>query len=161
MSRYRMTEVFPTSQPSLLKPFDCSDQLALSLQAHVRRSPGVPSTPLAFFFVLLFLLIGYAWAQKTGEAAKIQYLISAVETQEGAKFLRNGRQYDAGAAAAHLRRKLRAAGDRVKTADDFIRLCASTSSISGEPYRILFCDGTAMDAEVFFRNKLKEYKAIP
>ena len=104
--------------------------------------------------VVFYLLIGCAHAQEPGEGARIQYLISSVETLEGAKFLRNGREYDARTAADHLRLKLRVAGDQVKTADDFIRLCASKSSISGESYRIRFSDGTTVDAEVFFRNRL-------
>jgi len=113
--------------------------------------------------VVLYLLIGCVYAQEPGEGARIQYLISSVETLEGAKFLRNGREYDAKAAADHLRFKLRVAGNQVKTADDFIRLCASKSSVSGEPYRIRFSDGTAVDAEVFFRNRLARLteKAAP
>jgi hypothetical protein len=43
----------------------------------------------------------------------------------------------------------------VKTAEDFIRLCGSKSSVSGKAYRIRFSDGTAMDTETFFRKRLK------
>jgi len=31
-------------------------------------------------------------------------------------------------------RKLREAGERIESAEDFIRLCASRSSVSGKPY---------------------------
>ena len=93
------------------------------------------------------------------ESAKIDALIHAVESLEGAKFLRNGSEYDARAAADHLRLKLRMAADRVKTVDDFIRLCGSQSSVSGEKYRIRFADGTTTDTEVFFRKKLKALTA--
>ncbi len=111
------------------------------------------------FMVLLSLAVGNAHAQDPKEAAKIQYLILSVEALDGAKFLRNGREYDAGTAADHLRLKLKTAGDRVKTANDFIKLCGSRSSLSGEAYRIRFADGTSMEAEVFFRNKLKSFAA--
>ena len=47
----------------------------------------------------------------------------------------------------------------MKTADDFIRLCGSRSSLSGEKYRIRFADGTTIDSEVFFRNRLKTLPA--
>ncbi len=109
--------------------------------------------------VLLSLMAGNAYGRDPREAAKIDALIDAVETLEGAKFIRNGQEYNARAAADHLRLKLRTAGDRVKTADDFIRLCGSQSSLSGEKYRIRFADGTTVNAEVFFRKKLKALTA--
>jgi hypothetical protein len=109
--------------------------------------------------VLLCLLAGSAPAQDSGEAARIRYLIESVETLQGATFIRNGGEYDAKKAADHLRLKLKAAGDRVKTAEDFIRLCGSKSSLSGEAYRIRFSDGTALDTETFFRNRLKAFDA--
>ena len=115
------------------------------------------------FIAFLFLMIGNGYGQESREAEKIQYLISSVEALKGAKFIRNGKAYDAGKAGDHLRLKLKAAGNRVKTAEDFIRICASKSSISGEPYRIRFSDGVTMEAEVFFRNRLKGFsdKTIP
>ncbi|MHB8910387.1 MAG: DUF5329 family protein [Syntrophales bacterium] len=107
-----------------------------------------------WLMVLISLTAGAAYAQAPRETAKIDALIHAVETLEGAKFIRNGQEYGARAAADHLRLKLRTAGDRVKTADDFIRLCASQSSLSGKKYRIRFADGTTEDAETFFRKRL-------
>jgi hypothetical protein len=114
-------------------------------------------TFLLCFLALLSLAVGNVYAQEPAEAAKIRHLIVSVETLKGSQFLRNGRAYDAKAAADHLRLKLKTAGDRVKTADDFIRLCGSRSSLSGEKYRIRFADGTTVDSEVFFRKKLKSF----
>ena len=114
----------------------------------------------AVLMVLLSLVAADAFAQDLSETAKIQYLIASVETLEGAKFIRNGHEYDARAASDHLRLKLKMAGDSVKTAEDFIKLCASQSFITGEPYLIRFADGTTVKSEVFFRNKLKTF-AVP
>jgi uncharacterized short protein YbdD (DUF466 family) len=114
-----------------------------------------------WLLVLLSLTGGYAYAQDSGESAKIRYLIGSVETLQGVTFLRNGGEYDPGKAADHLRLKLKTAGDRVKTAEDFIRLCGSKSFVSGEAYRMRFPDGTAMDAETFFRERLKALVADP
>jgi hypothetical protein len=108
-----------------------------------------------WLLALLLPLCGYAYAHDSSEAAKIRHLIGSVEALQGVTFIRNGGEYDAKKAADHLRLKLRMAGDRVKTAEDFIRLCASKSSISGEAYRMRFPDGTTMNAEVFFRKRLK------
>ena len=111
----------------------------------------------AVFMVLLSLVAVRAYAQDISEAAKIQYLIASVEALEGAKFIRNGREYDTRAASDHLRLKLKVAGGKVKTAEDFITLCASKSSVTGEPYLMRFADGTTVKSEVFFRNKLKTF----
>jgi hypothetical protein len=108
-----------------------------------------------WLLVFLSLMGGYAYPQDSGEAAKIRYLIGSIEALQGVTFLRNGGEYDAKKAADHLRLKLKTAGDRVKTAEDFIRLCGSKSSLSGEAYRMRFPDGTTMDAEAFFRVRLK------
>jgi hypothetical protein len=107
--------------------------------------------------ILLVLVVGEPFAQESNEADKIQYLISSIETLKGAEFIRNGKVYGAGKAADHLRFKLKWAGDRVKTAEDFIRLCATKSSLSGKPYLIRFSDGSTVEAEVFFHNRLKTF----
>ena len=100
-----------------------------------------------------------AVSQQEIEEHKIQYLISAVADLKDARFLRNGSEYDAQRAADHLRLKLRYAGDRVKTAEDFIVYCATASSMSGEKYRIKFNDGRLVDSAAFLRDKLAAYPA--
>ncbi|MBS0458209.1 MAG: DUF5329 domain-containing protein [Proteobacteria bacterium] len=96
-----------------------------------------------------------AAAAPLSEAQKIQALIHSVETLQGAKFIRNGVSYDAPAAADHLRMKLRHAGARIASADDFITYVASGSSMSGQPYRIQFADGRSVTAQEYFRGELK------
>ena len=91
------------------------------------------------------------------EEARIEYLIASVESLAGAQFIRNGEVYDAHAAVEHLRFKLRIAGARVRTAEDFIRCCASASSVSGQPYQIRFADGRVVPAAEFLRQKLAEF----
>lgn len=100
-----------------------------------------------------------AASQQEIEQQKIQYLISAIADLKDARFLRNGSEYDAQRAANHLRLKLRYAGDRVKTAEDFIAYCATGSSMSGEKYRIKFGDGQLVDSATFLRDKLAAYPA--
>lgn len=93
------------------------------------------------------------------EARKIEQLIAAVEQLGPAKFIRNGAAYDARKAAEHLRLKLREAGGRVESAEDFIVVCGSRSSVSGKPYEIVFDDGKRMTSEAFLRAKLKELQS--
>ncbi|EIM04207.1 MULTISPECIES: DUF5329 family protein [Rhodanobacter] len=92
------------------------------------------------------------------EQQKIDYLISTVATLHGASFIRNGSAYDAEQAAAHMRLKLRFAGSRVKTVDDFIVYCATGSSVSGTRYAIRFADGQSIDAATFLRGKLAVFR---
>ena len=110
-------------------------------------------------FVVLALFSGVVNAQDDIEKKKIEYLITSIENIEGAKFIRNGTEHDGKKAAEHLRSKLKSAGGKVQTADDFIRLCASKSLISGKPYLIRSSDGKTENSEIYFREKLKEYNS--
>ena len=110
-------------------------------------------------FVILALFSGVVIAQDNLEKKKIDFLISSIDHLKEAKFIRNGTEHDGKEAAEHLRMKLQNAGGRVQTADDFIRLCGSFSSISGKPYLIRFSNGSTIKAEQYFRQLLKEYNA--
>jgi hypothetical protein len=116
---------------------------------------------IRLFAVLFFLvcLATPAWGRDDIEQQKIAYLITSVETLEDATFVRNGESYDAEQAADHLRVKLRYAGNRVRTAADFIAICATESSISGIKYEIRFRDGRTVDSATFLHGKLTEYEA--
>lgn len=89
------------------------------------------------------------------EVRKIEALIAAVESRPDAVFIRNGSEHDAKAAADHLRLKWRSAGNRIQTARDFIRYCATQSSMSGRKYRIRFKDGHEVESAVFFEAELQ------
>lgn len=116
-------------------------------------------------WLLLVVLVAPASArqaldQSTVEQQKIDWLIDSVATLHDARFIRNGQAYDATRAADHLRLKLRFAGDRVKTAEDFIDYCATRSSMSGRRYSIRFADGRTVDAATFLRERLAAYPAV-
>jgi Family of unknown function (DUF5329) len=106
--------------------------------------------------VLSIAVLAHAADSMSVEGRKIDYLIASIETLQGAQFIRNGTAYDAKQAADHLRLKLRTAGPRVVTAEDFIRLCASVSSVSGIPYQIRFADGRVVSSQAYLRQKLAE-----
>ena len=100
-----------------------------------------------------------AWllARDMREQQRIDYLIQTLTSLKGAVFIRNDSEYDATAACDHLKKKLSFAGERVKTAEDFIKYCASESSMTHQPYKIRFADGTIIDTASFFRQKLQEF----
>ncbi|MCH7225412.1 DUF5329 family protein [Haloferula sp. A504] len=95
-------------------------------------------------------------ARDAKEQARIDSLLGSIESLEGAKFIRNGKAHDADEAADHLRKKLDRAGDRVKTAEDFIDGLATKSSFSGKPYRIRFKDGSETATGPWLHGQLKE-----
>lgn len=113
--------------------------------------------------VLISLLLAsiavtaFAGGAPSLEERKIEYLIASIETLQNAQFIRNGVAYDARAAADHLRLKRRSAGSRVATAEDFILICASVSSMSGMAYQIRFSDGRTILAEAYLRQQLADF----
>jgi len=121
--------------------------------------------PRRFAVLLASLLLALVFAPialaKTppAEVRKIEALIAAVESTPEAVFIRNGSEHDAAAAADHLRLKWRHAGDRIRTARDFIRYCATKSSLTGRRYTIRFPGGRVVESAVFFEEELQRIEA--
>ncbi|MDP9291249.1 MAG: DUF5329 domain-containing protein [Verrucomicrobiota bacterium] len=107
--------------------------------------------------LLLALLPQIGLARDGREQQRIDFLIRSVETSKGIKFIRNGSEYDGAAAAKHLRMKLDYAGERVKTAEEFVKGCASESSITHRKYSIRLADGSTTEAATYFAGKLREF----
>jgi len=95
------------------------------------------------------------------EAQKIEALIQAVAALQGAVFIRNGSEHTPAEAADHLRLKWRNAGKRVKTAPEFIQVCATGSSMSGRPYEIRLKDGRTVLSRDWLWTELKRMEAMP
>jgi hypothetical protein len=72
--------------------------------------------------------------------AEIEALLHYVAKLEGASFIRNGDAHTPKEADEFLRLKWGQQKKEVRTAEDFIRLCATKSSTSGKPYRIKLKD---------------------
>ena|ERR1700736_2457952 len=111
--------------------------------------------PLLFFVVLIVPSI--LCAREPREQQRIDYVIQSLGSLKGAVFIRNGSEYNSKAAQEHLQMKLKYVGERVKTAEQFIQYCASQSSMTHQPYKIRFADGTVTDTSSFFHAKLREF----
>ena len=74
--------------------------------------------------------------------AEIDQLLQTLKSSD-CKFQRNGSWYDAPRAAEHLgtKRDYFRRLDRIHSTEDFIRLAATESSMSGKPYSVA-CPGT-------------------
>jgi hypothetical protein len=85
---------------------------------------------------------------------EIESLLHFVGGLQGATFIRNGSAHSPSAAEAHLRLKWSNQKDQIKSAEDFIRLCATKSSMSGDPYLIRFADGHEEPAAAVLSTRL-------
>jgi hypothetical protein len=88
------------------------------------------------------------------ERARIDRLIDAVARSRGMYFVRNSKTHSADDAATFLREKMKAMGDDVRTAEEFIDKIATKSSMSGEAYRVRFESGREMTSAEFLRTEL-------
>jgi hypothetical protein len=107
--------------------------------------------------LVLVLATTCVFARSAKEQARIDYLINSLSDLKSVVFIRNGSDYDASAAQNHLRQKLRFAGERIHTAEQFIKYCASESSMIRKPYQIRFSDGKVENTADYFAAKLREY----
>jgi len=107
-------------------------------------------------FVLAFFVTSPAWAATP--AAEIEALLNYVKTLDGAVFIRNGTEHKPAGAESHLRMKWEKQTSKIKTAEDFIRLCATQSSLSGDLYQIRLKDGTTRPAAEVLTQRLKELR---
>ena len=112
---------------------------------------------LAFAGLIISFAATESLSESKTEAAKqIELLLARIEILHNVVFIRNGKEYSANKAADHLRLKWKKAGRRVKTAEDFITLCGSRSSISGKPYKMRFADGRIENSAVILKELLNE-----
>jgi len=93
----------------------------------------------------------------TGQAEEeIAHLLDTI-ARSPCRFIRNGVEYEAGEAHAHILKKYGYAKPWIKSAEDFIRLAATKSSTSGEPYRISCNDEVVLCAD-WLREALERYR---
>ncbi|MGD9179972.1 MAG: DUF5329 family protein [Desulfobacterales bacterium] len=107
-------------------------------------------------FIISFVSTEGVSENRAEQTKQIELLLDRIEAMQGVVFIRNGKEYSSNKAADHLRLKWKKAGRRIETAEDFIELCGSRSSISGQPYKIRFPDGRLEDSAVILKELLKE-----
>ena len=99
-------------------------------------------------------------ARAATPAEEIDLLVAAIETR-GCTFVRNGKRYDAAAAADHLRLKLRRASRHAKTPAMFIDRLASRSSMSGKPYLLECPDEPVQHSGAWLHQQLEQLRTVP
>ena len=92
-------------------------------------------------------------------AAEIDALVDRVAHADGVVFIRNGTEHTAAEVATHLQRKRKAAGDKIRTPEQFIDKLGARSSITGRPYRVRLPDGREMDSATWLTGLLRDVRA--
>ena len=110
------------------------------------------------FFLLSCLFAAAAAAAPLSPVARaeVDALLSRLETS-GCQFHRNGSWHNAADAKAHLLVKLKYFEDRgaVKTAEQFIELAASSSSVTRQAYLVKCESGAAVPSSVWLQSQLQ------
>ena len=119
----------------------------------------------ARYLVLLMVVLAGANAPRViaGEpdaapVPAIQYLLDYV-TRSDLTFIRNSSTYTSAEAADHMNKKYQHFSDEIKTPEDFIRLCASRSLLSGKPYTVITGQGKKVPTSEWLKGVLSDYLA--
>jgi hypothetical protein len=94
----------------------------------------------------------------SSEQARIEKLLAIVAASD-AVFIRNGEEHDGVDASGHLRGKWRSRFDEIRTAQQFVDLVGTRSSLSGEPYQVRLADGRTVPSGDWLRERLAEIEA--
>jgi hypothetical protein len=117
------------------------------------------STYLAL--VLLLASAGaFASPSESAIQAEIDALLQRLQTS-GCQFNRSGSWYTSVEAQRHLRKKLQYLQERnlVKSAESFISLAASSSSVSGKHYMVRCGTSPAVQSKVWLEQQLAAFRS--
>jgi len=112
---------------------------------------------LLFVFAFLSISAEQVFADESLEQT-ISYLLDYVATSD-ATFIRNGESHTPAEAVAHIKAKYEHFKKEIKTPEDFIRLSASKSLLSGQPYLVRTRDGKEIHLDVWLTEALKAHRA--
>lgn len=114
---------------------------------------------VALAFALLWSGLVFAQAPSPEAREEIAHLFKRLE-QSGCQFERNGSWYQPRQAVGHLRKKYQhlLKRDLVPTAESFVELAASRSSMSGRPYLVRCTDQGEVKSKVWFVAELTRFR---
>jgi hypothetical protein len=109
--------------------------------------------------VFVLLTICHAAPAHAAESLEqtIAFLLHRIETAD-ATFIRNGQAHTPQEAAAHVRAKYEHFRAQIKTPEDFIRLAATKSLLTGQPYLVRTRDGQEAPLSTWLNNALREHR---
>ena len=87
----------------------------------------------------------------------IDYLLDYV-AKSNATFIRNGQSHTPAEAVDHIKAKYEHFKSEIKTPEDFIRLSASKSLLTGQPYLVRTPDGKETPLSAWLTDALKKHR---
>jgi hypothetical protein len=87
----------------------------------------------------------------------IKFLLDNVAKSD-ATFIRNGQKHTPQEAANHIKAKYEHFKKEIKTPEDFIRLSASKSLLTGQPYLVRTADGKETRLDEWLTEALKKHR---
>lgn len=112
---------------------------------------------LFFSILTLVFATSISLALDPQTKAEIEELLAYIQKSD-VRFIRSEKEYSGAEGADHLRQKLNAAGDRVKTTADFIDGVASKSYLTGKPYLVKLADGSTQTSGDWLKAHLAEMR---
>ncbi len=117
-----------------------------------------PTLALIIGLAALVFTPAYSNANPSTTAAKeIEHLLKFV-TESDVDFLRNGDSHKPKEAAEHIRKKYDYYLKKISSAEDFIRLSATKSALSGQVYHVKLTDGTKQTNSEWLLAELDRYR---
>ena len=107
-----------------------------------------------FIWILMILCTGLL----ADTQAEIAHLLNYVKTTQ-CKYIRNGSEHSGADAASHIKKKYDYFKDDIKTAEDFIRLSATKSTMTGSKYYIQCPNSPKVESGKWLLSELKRFRA--
>ena len=124
------------------------------MKHRVRNAISIPVCNL----VLVLILTSISQSPGTESLQQsIDYLLNCV-VKSDATFIRNGQAHTSAEAFAHIKAKYEHFKGEIKTPEDFIRLSASKSLLTGQPYLVRTADGKQMRLDAWLTEALKKHR---
>jgi hypothetical protein len=88
----------------------------------------------------------------------IDYLVEYVRSSD-VVFIRNDKEHSPEDAASHMLKKYKYAKRKVKAPEDFIKHCATKSTMSGKPYHVRLASGRTITSAEWLLSALEDYRS--
>ena len=108
-------------------------------------------------FAIVVTLVTTQLARAESLDESINYLLDYV-AHSNATFIRNGQTHTPAEAVNHIKAKYEHFKGEIKTPEDFIRLSASKSLLSGQPYLVRTAEGKEMRLDAWLTDALKKHR---
>ena len=122
----------------------------------------IPMKRFAGLIPIMVILAGLLSAARADQSAPdleqtIAFLLQYV-AESDLRFIRNGEEHDPEEAAEHMEAKYKHFRKKIRTPEDFIRLAATKSLLSGEAYRVRTPEGQEMETAVWLTQVLADFR---